>query len=98
MLVFEAILERLPEWLSPILLSVPSTRLERLRSYMKTARKVAKEVVERQTARYLNGKEGSKDIMSILGNFDIGGHLFLRHNLHCVKQSVLTWRKILSRN
>jgi hypothetical protein len=95
MFVFEAILEILPEWISTILTSVPSARFGRLRSYMKTARTVAKEVVERQTAAYLDGKEGSKDIMSILGNADTWCRsITLLFAIQCVP----TWRKILSNN
>jgi DNA-binding cell septation regulator SpoVG len=59
----------IPQWMIGLFLNMPSRRLQRLHDYMDVALGVAREVVHRQTALYTSGKEGSKDIMSILGIF-----------------------------
>jgi hypothetical protein len=69
MIVLEAIMGWIPQWMTILFLNMPSRRLRRVRNYMKVALGVAREVVDRQTAIYASGKEGSKDIMSILGMF-----------------------------
>jgi len=43
--------------------------LRRLRNYMKVARRVAKSIVDRQLQSHAAGKDGSKDVMSILGEY-----------------------------
>ncbi|KAF8512751.1 cytochrome P450, partial [Hysterangium stoloniferum] len=66
MIVFGSIMGILPQWMTSFLSLLPNTRMSRIRNYMSVARDVAKDIVDKQTNIYLNGKEGSKDIMSIL--------------------------------
>jgi hypothetical protein len=66
-IVVEAIIGWIPHWMVVLFLNMPSRRLQRLHNYMKVALGVAREVVDRQSAVHASGKEGSKDIMSILG-------------------------------
>ncbi|GJJ11713.1 hypothetical protein Clacol_005950 [Clathrus columnatus] len=45
---------------------LPTRSLKKIGNYMTIVRKVAQEVVDKQTALYTHGKEGSKDLMSVL--------------------------------
>jgi len=47
-------------------MKLPVERLKRLHDYMTVANEVAKDIVDKQTGLYASGKEGSKDVMSIL--------------------------------
>ncbi|KAF8512621.1 cytochrome P450 [Hysterangium stoloniferum] len=66
MIVMDAVMGWVPQWMVSFFLSLPFARLEILHKYNKVALGVAKEVVDGQTAIYASGKEGSKDIMSVL--------------------------------
>ncbi|KAF8510880.1 cytochrome P450 [Hysterangium stoloniferum] len=66
MLVWGDALDWVPQWMAALLLNLPSASLKRLHSYMEIALGVAKDIVDRQKAIHASGKEGSKDIMSIL--------------------------------
>jgi len=66
-LAFEALWDHIPQWLVIVTQHIPTKRLKRLRDYMKVARRVAKSIVERQIKLHATGKEGGKDVMSILG-------------------------------
>ncbi|KIJ43585.1 hypothetical protein M422DRAFT_169637 [Sphaerobolus stellatus SS14] len=65
-IVFESLIGYFPSWFIHLAFKLPSQRLKRLRNYMITARSVAQEIVDEQTALYLSGKEGTKDVLSIL--------------------------------
>ena len=70
MFVMEALWGRLPFNLVVFLLKfLPTRRFDRVRNYMKVARGVAKNIVTTQTKEYAAGKEGAKDIMSILSTY-----------------------------
>ncbi|KIJ23530.1 hypothetical protein M422DRAFT_275874 [Sphaerobolus stellatus SS14] len=62
----EQIFERIPVWLVHLILRLPIGRFKRLCDYLRVAREVAQDIVDKQTALYMDGKEGSKDVMSIL--------------------------------
>ncbi|KAF8513598.1 cytochrome P450 [Hysterangium stoloniferum] len=66
MIVFGAIMGIVPQWMRSFLSLLPNERMNRIRNYMSVARDVAKEIIDKQTDIYSEGKEGSKDIMSIL--------------------------------
>ena len=57
----------LPGWLVNLTLRIPVGMFKVVRDYLVVATDVAQEVVDKQTALYKEGKEGSKDVMSILG-------------------------------
>jgi hypothetical protein len=63
---FEMLWGLLPEWLITLTHYAPTARFRRLRSYMKASEEVAQALLSRQKASYLQGKEGSKDLMSLL--------------------------------
>jgi hypothetical protein len=65
-IALEVMLGLLPEWAMKLLEKAPIQRLRRLQDYMNAARKVGQELLDRQMALYAQGKEGSKDLMSIL--------------------------------
>ena len=69
MIAFEAFCGLVPQWAITLLHQVPTRRLQRLRNCMKEARQVAQMVLDRQVASHAEGKEESKDIMSILSTF-----------------------------
>ena len=50
---------------------LPTKRLMRLKRYMSVARGVAARLVDNQTQSYVSGKEGGKDLMSILSTCSI---------------------------
>ncbi|GJJ11632.1 hypothetical protein Clacol_005868 [Clathrus columnatus] len=60
------ILSKIPSFFTSILTRLPLQTMSRFRNYMKVATEVAQEVVDKQTHLYLHGKEGSKDLMSLL--------------------------------
>ncbi|KAF8589231.1 PAH-inducible cytochrome P450 monooxygenase PC-PAH 1 [Ramaria rubella] len=66
LIIFEGILARMPQYILDLTQYVPSKQLRRLKDYMKLARKAAKSIVTKQSELYAAGKEGSKDIMSLL--------------------------------
>ncbi|KIJ40565.1 hypothetical protein M422DRAFT_173549, partial [Sphaerobolus stellatus SS14] len=70
-LAIESILERIPAWLVHLSLRLPIGRFKRLHDYLRVAREVAQDVIDKQTALYMDGKEGSKDVMSILVRADL---------------------------
>lgn len=57
-----------PGFLQKLLRRLPTKSSKRLRPYLSAVTAVAQEVVDQQTALYVDGKEGSKDLMSVLGN------------------------------
>ncbi|KIJ48669.1 hypothetical protein M422DRAFT_247528 [Sphaerobolus stellatus SS14] len=63
---FLSVMAHLPSWLLHLALRIPSAGLKRFRGLMTTAREVAQEIVDTQTALYQSGKEGVKDVFSIL--------------------------------
>ncbi|KAF8507787.1 PAH-inducible cytochrome P450 monooxygenase PC-PAH 1 [Gautieria morchelliformis] len=65
-IAFEALWGYLPLGLVKFIQMAPTRQLGRLRAYMKVARRVAKDIVDVQTETYSAGKEGGKDVMSIL--------------------------------
>ncbi|KIJ48697.1 hypothetical protein M422DRAFT_162335 [Sphaerobolus stellatus SS14] len=63
---FLSMMAYLPSWLLHLALRIPSAGLKRFRGFMTTAREVAQEIVDTQTTLYQSGKEGAKDVFSIL--------------------------------
>ncbi|KAF8589039.1 cytochrome P450 [Ramaria rubella] len=61
----------LPYALVKLLQRIPGKRQKRLKSYMKAARRVAKDIVVTQTDRVITGKEGGKDVMSVLSQANL---------------------------
>ncbi|GJJ11630.1 hypothetical protein Clacol_005866 [Clathrus columnatus] len=61
------ILSKIPSFFTSMLTRLPLQTISRFRNYLKVATSVAQEVVDKQTQLYLHGKEGSKDLMSLLG-------------------------------
>ena len=68
-IAFEALWGKAPQWLITVMQHAPTKRLQRLRNYMKTSREVAQTLVDRQMASQVTGKDGAKDVMSILSNY-----------------------------
>ncbi|KAF8483105.1 cytochrome P450 [Gautieria morchelliformis] len=66
LIAFEALWEFIPFQLVKRLEMLPTKQLSRLGEYMKVARSVAKNIVDTQTQSLSIGKDGGKDIMSIL--------------------------------
>ncbi|KIJ31170.1 hypothetical protein M422DRAFT_267252 [Sphaerobolus stellatus SS14] len=62
----ETILGYLPSWFTYLIVRLPIGRFKRIHDYITVAIEVAQEIVDKQTSLYLDGKEGSKDVMSIL--------------------------------
>ncbi|GJJ11714.1 hypothetical protein Clacol_005951 [Clathrus columnatus] len=63
---------KVPEFVFNLMKQLPTRSLKRMKRYMSVVMAVAQEVVDKQTALYAHGKEGSKDLMSVLGTiFDI---------------------------
>ncbi|KAF8511769.1 PAH-inducible cytochrome P450 monooxygenase PC-PAH 1, partial [Gautieria morchelliformis] len=56
----------IPLWVVSAMQLLPTKQLRRLRRYTKVAHRVAKGIVQTQTESYSSGKEGGKDVMSIL--------------------------------
>jgi hypothetical protein len=69
LIAFEALWEFIPLQLVKRLEILPTKQLSRLREYMKVARSVAKHIVDTQTQSLSIGKDGGKDIMSILSEY-----------------------------
>ncbi|KAF8573774.1 cytochrome P450 [Ramaria rubella] len=65
-IVVQALWGYLPYRLVKLMQRIPGKRQNRLNNYMKAARCVAKNIVVTQTDRVTTGKEGGKDVMSIL--------------------------------
>lgn len=65
------LMSKVPDFMFSLLKRLPTRSLNRLRPYMSVVTDVAREVIDKQTALYVSGKEGSKDIMSVLGIIDI---------------------------
>ncbi|KAF8589221.1 cytochrome P450 [Ramaria rubella] len=65
-LIFQSIWGFMPQWLLALVFKAPIRPLKQWGEYMKVARDVAKQLVDRQVESHALGKEGSKDIMSIL--------------------------------
>jgi hypothetical protein len=63
----EYIIARMPDWLADLCSLIPTARFQRFRTHMKITRKAAKDIVDAQTELFASGKEGSKDVMAILG-------------------------------
>ena len=66
-MAFQALWAYFPEWLVVFTQRIPTKPLQRLRNYMKIARRVAKSIVDKQIDSHSIGQEGGKDVMSILG-------------------------------
>ncbi|KAF8511881.1 cytochrome P450 [Hysterangium stoloniferum] len=66
LIIWEGVMDWVPQWIAALLLNIPTKFLKRVHKYMKVALGVAKDVNDRQKAIHSMGKEGSKDIMSIL--------------------------------
>ncbi|GJJ11625.1 hypothetical protein Clacol_005861 [Clathrus columnatus] len=60
------ILSKIPSFFISILTRLPLRTLSKFQNYVKVATSVAQEVVDKQTQLHLHGKEGSKDLMSLL--------------------------------
>ena len=73
-IAFEALWGYIPLEIVKILQMIPTKSMARLAKYMTVARKVANNLVDTQTQSYFSGKDGGKDVMSILGK-----HLVLIH-------------------
>ncbi|KAF8507406.1 cytochrome P450 [Gautieria morchelliformis] len=65
-IAFEALWGYIPLWVVSAMQLLPTKQLRRLRRYTKVAHRVAKGIVQTQTESYSSGKEGGKDVMSIL--------------------------------
>lgn len=65
-IAFESLWGLLPEWLTTIAQHFPSKRLQRLQRYLKETHEVAQTLLDRQVASHVQGKDGAKDVMSIL--------------------------------
>ncbi|KIJ46597.1 hypothetical protein M422DRAFT_249745 [Sphaerobolus stellatus SS14] len=65
-IAFEAFLGSIPSWLTSLITNIPVGRFKLLRDHRRIAAEIAREIIDKQTALYLSGKEGSKDIMSLL--------------------------------
>ncbi|KIJ26121.1 hypothetical protein M422DRAFT_272863 [Sphaerobolus stellatus SS14] len=65
-LAVEELLEYIPSWILHLIFRIPVGRFKRLYGYLTVARGVAQDIVDKQTSLYMDGKEGSKDVMSIL--------------------------------
>ncbi|KAF8515955.1 cytochrome P450 [Gautieria morchelliformis] len=65
-LAYDAFIGLLPQWLVALAQRAPIKRLRRFRSLMKISRGVAQRLVDRQMASPAEGKDGAKDVMSIL--------------------------------
>ncbi|KAF8521755.1 cytochrome P450 [Hysterangium stoloniferum] len=65
-IIREDVMDWVPQWIAALLLRLPNKSLKRLHDYMEVSLVVAKELVDRQKAIHAAGKDGSKDIMSIL--------------------------------
>ncbi|KAF8589249.1 cytochrome P450 [Ramaria rubella] len=65
-IIFEYMWGMMPQWLLGMAQKVPVPFLQRWNDYMKVARGVAKELVDRQVDSLAQEKEGSKDLMSLL--------------------------------
>jgi hypothetical protein len=50
---------------------LPTKQLRRLRRYSKVAHRIAIGIVQTQTESYSSGKEGGKDVMSILSTCQV---------------------------
>lgn len=61
------LIAQVPEFLFNLMKHLPTKSLKKMNSHMVVATSVAQEVVDKQTSLYAHGKEGSKDLMSILG-------------------------------
>ncbi|GJJ11014.1 hypothetical protein Clacol_005243 [Clathrus columnatus] len=57
---------KVPDLVKDLMRLLPTRSLKRMKRYMPVAMRVAQDVVDKQTALYVNGKEGSKDLMSVL--------------------------------
>ena len=68
-IAFESLWGIVPHWMVTVMHRLPTKRLRRLQNYMKTASEVAQALVDRQVALHATGKEGAKDVMSILSNY-----------------------------
>ncbi|GJJ11676.1 hypothetical protein Clacol_005912 [Clathrus columnatus] len=60
---------KVPDFVYDLMKLLPTRSLKRIRRYVPVVMKVAQDVVDKQTALYAHGKEGSKDLMSVLGAF-----------------------------
>ncbi|KIJ27600.1 hypothetical protein M422DRAFT_271203 [Sphaerobolus stellatus SS14] len=65
-LAFTTSLAFFPAWLVHLIFRIPAGRFKRLRDYLTVSREVAQDIIDKQTSLYIDGKEGSKDVMSIL--------------------------------
>ena len=68
-IAFEALWGYLPLWMVTAIQLLPTKQLKRVRKYTTVAHRVAKTIVDTQTQSYSLGKEGGKDVMSILSKF-----------------------------
>ena len=80
MIAFQALCGLVPQWAVTLLHQAPMRQLQRLRKYMKEAMEVAQTLLDHQVALHAEGREGSKDVMSILSRF-------------CVPKFVGCWRQ-----
>jgi hypothetical protein len=65
-IAFEALWGYLPLGMVTAIQLLPTKQLKRFRKYTTVAHRVAKNIVDTQTQSYFLGKEGGKDVMSIL--------------------------------
>ncbi|KIJ43530.1 hypothetical protein M422DRAFT_253106 [Sphaerobolus stellatus SS14] len=65
-IAMEALCAYLPQFCIDMMRNLPDKQMTRLRNYMKVAREVAQSILDTQTKNFEDGKEGSKDVMSIL--------------------------------
>lgn len=67
-LIVAYLLSCAPEFISTTLKRVPTKGFKRIQNLMSVVAGVAQKVVDKQTSLYMDGKKGSKDIMSMLGS------------------------------
>lgn len=74
-LIVAYILGVVPEFVSTALKRVPTKGFTRIRHLMTVVTDVAQKVLEKQTALYMDGKKGSRDIMSVLVRANLSENL-----------------------
>jgi len=62
----EALCAYLPQFCIDLMRNLPNPQMIRLKEYMKVAREVALDILAAQSKEFAAGKEGSKDVMSLL--------------------------------
>lgn len=83
------LLGNVPTFIFNLLKRLPTRSLKKMRNYMPVVTAVAQDVVAKQTELYAHGKEGSKDLMSVLGiEFTILSVSLCSHSVSSPGQSI----------